>query len=124
MRLSQNDLFRLRTFLINQLHNFDYYILSFTLRAICLDNSLQSGEITRVMFSERILMYERQSLQPSQNLNVDLSQSHLVELRLLELSYPMRVIAMRKLLEQVVRLAEIQLGMLFAYDFPLLCRSI
>ena len=121
---SHHDLLRLRNFIRSQLHNFDDYIASYSLRRLCLDYDLQSGEIGQKLFREHVINLERQAFTNPLNLFSNLSEFSQVQLRLLDLSFPVKVIIVRDYLKHITRLIDISLGLILTYDFPLLCRSV
>ena len=121
---SYNDLLRLRNFICCQLHNFDDYIAAYTVRRLCLDHDLQSGEIGQTMFRQYVIDLERDALTIPGNLFSNLSDFIQVQLRLVDLSFPIKVIIVRQYLHHFKRLIDISLGLTLTYDFPLLCRAV
>ena len=118
-RLTQDDLLRLRSFIIIELRNLEHFLADFVIRDICLDSELSSGHITHTMFVTKMLDLENQARQTVGIASVDFDRQHLLQLRLIELSYPLKVIAVRKYLQDIMRSTEIVVGLGCAYHFPL-----
>lgn len=118
-RLTQDDLLRLRSFILNEYRNLEFYLSDFAIRDLCLDSELPVGHITHTMFVNKMLQLENQARQTAGIASVDFSSGHLIQLRLLEFTYPIKVIAVRRFLQDIVRSVEVVVGLGCIYHFPL-----
>ncbi len=121
---SQDDLSRLRDYINTQLYSFDFYIAGYAIRRLCLDNDLQSGEVGRLMLRDYILSLERECNSNTQNLCSEITDGAALQLLLLGMSFPIRVLKVRNYLLHIARLIDIVLGHVQSYDLPLMSRNV
>ena len=118
-RLPRNDLLRLRSYIDIQFRNLDLYLSDHAVSNLCLDSDQLSGVVTHEMFVERMLLYEQQSRMTAGFGGIDFNKAQMLQLRLLELTYPVRVITVRKYLKDIMHAIEVTLGFIYTHNFPL-----